>query len=249
VGRFNKKLLEGDSLKAVATAAGQARATHYAMTLPWTDDGARILPMAVYDAYTAAMYRHRQTFEAAVSAFLADYDRMISEARIRLNGLFNADDYPPRSEVARRFRFRNQILPVPSGADFRVEIGDAAREDVEREVREATTAAMRNAVDRIRDAVERMAEKLRDYRGSAETTTGKAENVFRDSLVSNVRDLVGILPAFNLTDDPEFGRIAARIAAELATHDPEKLRMDPAIRREVVASAESILSDVSSFFA
>ena len=44
VGRYNKSLVAKESLAAIVAAANAARALHYARTLPWLDDGARILP-------------------------------------------------------------------------------------------------------------------------------------------------------------------------------------------------------------
>jgi hypothetical protein len=248
VGRFNKILLRGESLQKIGRVATAARELHYGMTLPWADDGARILPTAVYLEYSNRMRSFRLDFETAVSEFLADYDRLISEARQRLNGLFRAEDYPTQSEIRRRFAFDVQILPVPSGADFRVDVGDAVREDIERRVQEATAAAVRDAAERVRDVVARMVEKLTAYK-PADGAGGKAEGIFRDSLVENVRDLARMLPAFNLTGDPAFARIADRVERELGKHDADRLREDPEIRKEVAASAESILADVADFFA
>lgn len=247
VGRFNKILIQGETLAAIGRVATAARETHYAMTLPWSDDGSRILPTAVYLEYGQRMRHHRQEFEAAVSRFVIDYPNLVAAARINLNGLFREDDYPDAAMISRRFAYDYAILPVPSGRDFRVDVGDNVREDVERRVRETMTAAMRDAAERVRDVVSRMAERLRAFKPAE--GENRAEGIFRDSLVENVRDLARLLPAFNLTGDKAFAAIADRIERELVKHDATVLREDPKARRDVADAAESILQDVAGFFA
>ncbi len=246
-GRFNKLLLAPDALGEVQRIDCAARDYHYSRTLPWTDEGARILPAAMYLDYARRMAGYRAEFEAAVTAFVAGYPDFVDASRARLGDLFNAADYPAATDVRSRFRFDLAIFPIPSGDDFRLTVPDAVRADVERRTAEALSAAIGDAGRRVSEAVGRMAERLRDYRPA--TGAAKAEGIFRDSLVENVRDLVDVLPAFNLTGDPRFAAIVDRMRAELCRHGADTLREDSAVRAEVAAAAASILEDVSDFLA
>lgn len=239
-GRFNKSLLARGALADISAAVTAARTFHYAHTLPWTDDGARILPNALYLAYADEMRKRRHDFETAVDAFVRDYPAFIDAARGRLGSMFNAEDYPEASEIRKRFAFSIGIDPIPTGADFRVEIGDNIREDVERRVMEATTAAMRDALARVAEVVKTMAEKLAGYRPAADGRP--AEGVFRDSLVQNVRDLAAVLPAFNLTDSPDFARVAAAVA-EICKPDADAFRDDDVLRKEVADKAAALAAE------
>lgn len=44
-GRYNKLLIDKHHLDPLTNWAGQIRATHYKMTLPWMDNGGRLLPV------------------------------------------------------------------------------------------------------------------------------------------------------------------------------------------------------------
>src|SRR5262245_3123949 len=57
VGRYNKNLLPIDapSYKKALSECNAARGDHYTHTLPWNDDGARILPATNYLEYTQRM--------------------------------------------------------------------------------------------------------------------------------------------------------------------------------------------------
>src|SRR5258708_20349767 len=47
-GRYNKLLLPKTALEEIQKIAQEARQEHYFMTLPWGDDGYRVLPAAAY---------------------------------------------------------------------------------------------------------------------------------------------------------------------------------------------------------
>lgn len=219
-GRYNKALIASSALAKLVSAGNVARTIHYEKTLPWLDSGARILPAALYQDYTNAMRQARETFETAAAEFIADYPAFVADARIRLNGMFNASDYPDSNEIRRRFSFSTNLFPVPNASDFRVDISEAQaamiRADIETKGNEALDAAVKDAWQRIADVVGHMAAKLREFKPAKDGT--KTAGIFRDSLVDNVRDLVAILPAFNITNDPKLADVAKRMA-DLCTND------------------------------
>ena len=45
-GTYRKALVAKSALEGIAAIASEARGTHYALTLPWLDSGARLLPAA-----------------------------------------------------------------------------------------------------------------------------------------------------------------------------------------------------------
>ena len=55
-GRYNKQLLRGaEKLDALRTLAGQIRQHFYKITLPWSDEGYRLLPAHFYFELTTQM--------------------------------------------------------------------------------------------------------------------------------------------------------------------------------------------------
>ena len=83
VGRYNKALLPVDapSYKSVISAASAARTEHYKQTLPWSDEGSRILPATNYLEYTSSIRSLRSTFDTCVQDFLDDYPSLIAKAQ------------------------------------------------------------------------------------------------------------------------------------------------------------------------
>jgi hypothetical protein len=129
-------------------------------------------------------------------------------------------------------------------------MADGQADDIRREIEARSNAAVetviRDCYSRIAEHVGKMAERLKAYRPAV--GENKAEGVFRDSLVENVRDLVGLLPALNITSDPALAQIASRMAV-LCQEDASALRDLPSVRESVARDADAILADVTAFLA
>lgn len=255
-GRYNKLLVAREALQGVTRAESAARAFHAENTLPWAHDGARILPAANYFSYTAAMRDYRADFEREVDAFCARYDEVIADARLRLNGLFVEADYPRPTDIRARFAFDVAVEPLPAAAYFRVTLGDdeeaRIRREIERRLRASVDGAVTELWLRVHDCVARTAERLRLFQPA--TDEAPVQHPFRDSLVSNLRDMVDLLPRLNLTGDPRLDQMRLRLAELLPVADARDdaatarhLRESDAAREQVARAAEDILRDMAGY--
>lgn len=242
VGRYNKNLLPLDSptYKAVQQAINACRTLHYEQTLPWNDDGSRILPATNYLEYTQRMRQAFAQIDSALTDFLNDYPTLKANAQRLLNGLYNEDDYPTVAELRAKFSHDIRIMPLPDAADFRVALGDEdvseIKSAIERDVNASVQGAMANLYERLHVAVGRMVERL--------STT---DAVFRDSLVLNIRELCDILPRLNMTNDANLEALRERIETDLATFEPDELRESKALRAEIARKAQAIQNDLAAF--
>jgi hypothetical protein len=245
-GRYNKLLIEAKRLEAINSIVAKARRLHYTMTKPWCDEGVRILPNVLHEKFATEFRKLKRDFDEAADEFAAGYKGFVEERRKALNGLFNANDYPPAETIREKFKLATKTFPVPEADDFRSDVLDADTvEDIKRELGETSNAvladAMKHTAEQITTVVSHMAEKLKEYK-----KPGKSRSFFSYSLVDNVRELADLLPAFNLDNDPGLDAIAKRIKKELCVEDAETLRNDDNVRKSVAKSADDILKDVSS---
>lgn len=247
-GRYNKVLIDKRAFADIQACVSKARQAHYDLTLPWLDTGGRIMSVHHFEEYERRMRGYAEDFEAAVRDFLGRYEDWKADAERRLNGMYRDADYPSRQELATKFSFETWQIPVPDAADFRVAIGqvalERARAEIKRKTEEAVRAAQQDPWRRIAETVGHMADRLAAYKPGGDGE--KAEGVFRDSLVENVRDLVRVLPGLNLTSDPALDRIAERMKALCETEAAVLREVDPK-RKEVAGKAQEILSDVQAF--
>lgn len=246
MGRFSKKLISRDALEKIRKIAQQARLDHYARTLPWGDDGYRILSSAGYFDYARIMADHKLNYEYARKEFMLGYPNYYAAAQASLNGLFDPADYPAPDEIERKFEFTSAVGPVPQASDFRVCLGDEEtariQADIESRVKSTLQTAMADVWARIDKVVRHMSERLHAYQVTADGT----ENIFRDSLVANVRELIGLLPTLNITGDSNIAQIA-REMDRLIEFDADTLREQDTIRADVAARADSILKQIEDF--
>lgn len=240
-GRFNKVLIAREAVKAVEKTASAARTWHYDNTLPWTDEGYRILPAANWATYSEKVRELRADFERAVETFTSAYPDLVTEARIRLNGLFQEADYPASTEVRRKFAFSADILPLPIGGDFRVNLNndDVARlqADITARTKDALEEAHADLYRRLANVISHMADKLTDPKA-----------IFRDSLVENVRELVELLPRLDLKGDAQLDALRRQAEEKLCRLNPDVLRNNKPLREETAKSAKAILDVMSGLY-
>lgn len=241
-GRYNKCLIDpkAATFVAVRSAAGEMRQTHYKLTLPWAQDGARILPIAAFADYGARMRALAEAFNAAADAFVADYPRLKEQARRELNGLYSEDDYPSQDAMRRRFAVSISRYPVPNKNDFRVSLPEAAmrelRSEVERDVKGAAMVAIRDLWERLYAAVSHMVERL-----------SNPDAIFRDSLVENVVEVCTLLPKLNFMGDPALDAMRDQVSRLISNLSAQRLREDKALRADVAAEAAVIQSRMAAF--
>ena len=124
VGPYNKVLLPKKALADLQKIVSEARDAHYFITLPWGDDGYRVLPGAVYMDHREKMRCLASRFYSAAELLYGQFAELVNQARQRLGGQFRQEDYPTLAELRSKYSFETKIMPLPDAGDFRVTLGD-----------------------------------------------------------------------------------------------------------------------------
>lgn len=239
-GRFNKALLSRKALRRITSAVSDLRTYHSERTLPWGKSGSRLLPATEYFAYMEGINTRKAEFEDAVTEFVNNYPAYIADAKLQLNNMFNADDYPEIGDIHSKYRMDVSVSPVPKATDFRIDLGDAEvnrlREDMRKRAEAAQQQATSDLWNRLHEVVQNMATRL-----------ANEDSTFRNSLIENIRIVVGLLPGLNITDDPALENVRSEVEASLCSLSPEALRTSPDKRRESAAKAQEIVDKMAGF--
>lgn len=235
----NKNLLAGTGfLDTITKYAANARAWHLSQTLPWSDNGQRLLPVSNFIEYKEQLGKLNDNFDALVDKFIDAYPNLVTAAAFQLGDLFNRDEYPEADAIARKFKFSYNFFPVPQAGDFRVDIGEEARKEIEASCNRMSDSriegAMKDAWTRLHEHLLRMSERL-DY-GDAD------KKIFRDTLVENAVELVDMLKHFNITRDPKLEQARLDLKSAIGSYDAEMLRELPEARQAVKTKVDEILS-------
>jgi hypothetical protein len=247
-GRYHKVLLPKAALAEIQKIVSDARQEHYFMTLPWDDNGYRVLPAAAYMDHTDKMRELSNHFTPAVEALACEFGKLVEEAKMRLGGLFRSEDYPTPDGLRSKFSFDTKVMPLPDAGDFRVTLGDDEKERIKRQITAAVEASLqvasRDLWQRLYEAVSHLAERLSAYK----VTGVGVEHPFRDTVITNLVKLVDVLPKLNVTCDPELEQLAAEVRASLLV-DPQELRKSESIRSETAKAATAISSRMAAYMA
>lgn len=245
-GRYHKILLPKQALADIQKIVSEARQEHYFMTLPWDDNGYRVLPAAVYMDHVNKMRAQSNRFTVAVEALARQFLTLIDQAKTRLGSLFREQDYPTPDELRAKFAFETKVLPLPDAGDFRVALGDQERDRIKRQITAAVETSLqvgsRELWQRLYEAVWHMADRLSSYK-----VTGQGiEHPFRDTVVTNLVKLVDVLPKLNVTNDPELERLAEQVRNSLLI-DPKELRESDSIRAATAKTAAAIAQHMAGY--
>jgi hypothetical protein len=238
-GRYNKQLLMGAArLEDLRTLAGQIRQHFYKVTLPWSDEGLRLLPSHFLFELTARMREFKADFSAGVDQFLEVYPSYIREAHAELGSLFREEDYPSVDKLREKFSVNLEILPISTGDDFRVTMSAEEQARIAREidanVRERLTKGTDDLWKRLRDVVSHMVDRLNE-----------PDSRFHATLITNIHDLVSFLPQLNVNQDPDLERFATQIQERLCNYTAQELKKDDLLRTSTAVAGAGIVAKMN----
>ena len=244
----NKNLMAGTGVldKIIKYAAG-ARAWHVAQTLPWSDNGSRLLPMSNFMAYKEQSAVMEDNFNALVDKFVDSYPELISAAAFQLGDLFDRNEYPDVNSLKNRFKFNYSFFPVPNAGDFRVDINEEAKAEIIANCNKAhqdrLENAMKDAWKRLHDCLERMSDRLTvDIVKDEDGNSSHEMRVFRDTLMENAIEMVDMLKHLNITKDPNMEQARQALKSAISNYDLDDLRSSMTARNAVKTQVDAILS-------
>jgi hypothetical protein len=256
-GRFNKRLVPRKELEEITRLIGLARRDHEFVTLPWSDNGYRVLPAAAYMDHTETMRRHAAEFKAAIGRLLVRFEELVKN-QSRLGTLFKVGDYPGMrdeggglrftfpDELRARFSFETRVLPLPNADDFRVSMGDEDRERIKRQITQSIQASLRVGTrelwQRLYKVVEHMSQRMSEYNAAED---GHKPRLY-DSMITNIVEIVDVLPKLNIAGDTELDRMAGEVRRSLVI-DPQELRKSASARSDTARAAVDIAQRMAAY--
>lgn len=240
-----KKLFGGNqALKDLIKIAGRARNDSKKLTLPYRT-GQDLLSVQMYEKHGELMNDYKDQFLLAKTVFIQDYKTEMQVQRVKQGKLWKASDYPHIDAVDDAFTFNLLYEPIADCQSFdKMGLGKL--------VSDATNILN----DRITDAVMKMFKDIEKYLGNfalrckeykPKTEDSKAQHVFKNTLISNLSDLVDNLPLMNITNNKEINDLCVDIKHLLKGLDLETLREDDTIREQASKQAQSILEKMQGY--
>ena len=238
--RVNKHLVPKAAMQPILTATSGMRNHFYLQTLPWKDNGDRLLPRKMYEAFIVKHGEHVQRFEGEVSRFLdVTYPQARDQAEFRMGSLFKLDDYPAAEALRNRYYVNLDIDAISEAGDFRVKLDESSLELIKGNMQRAVEIRMSKAMYAV---WERLADVLGHY-----ATCLASDASLRKPMVTNLEEIVAMLPDMNILNDPDLERIRKRIEDTLIGFDVHQFRSDTTTRKAVASEAQAIMQEMSGF--
>jgi hypothetical protein len=237
-GRYNKHLLDqAEKLEELRTLAGQIRQYFYKVTLPWSDEGYRLLPSHLYFEFTNQMSEFKTGYEQLVREFLDAYPTYREQARSSLGLLYRDSDYPDWSKLTEKFDLTTDILPIPCGEDFRVTLGEEEKARVAREIDEQVKQSLTRATcelwSRLMQSVSHLGAVLERPKAKLHSST-----------LRNVTEIADLVPRLNVTSDEELTALAQEAKSRFSGINRQELVDHPAGRARAAGLANELAAKI-----
>jgi len=238
-GNYHKKLLAGSNkLENIQKIVTAVRQWNYQQTLPWSDGGSRLLPMKNFFNYKETLNNFENQFTRAVDEFIEEYPQLVSGSAFTLGDLFDRGEYPTADSLKDKFKFKFVFSPVPDAGDFRIDVEDKAKAELEEQYKsyyeQKLADAMADAWTRLHETLTHISERL-DY-------TDENKKKFWDSTITNATELCSLLSNLNVTNDPKLEDARQKLEKALSGIEPSDVRESEAIRSSVKSKVDDILS-------
>ena len=235
----SKRLVPKEAFANIVTACNSLRAHMFKHTLPWSDNGQRIMTRNIFEMFMSGYGECERNFNAAVQEFIeVRYPQARDQASFRMGNLFVEKDYPTLDELRKKFRVDLDVDGITEPDDFRIQLPEAElsklKASMEESINRRLGSAMQDVWLRIAELLEHYIEKI-----------GDPESIFRDSTVNNLVELMNILPGLNITGDPKLREIRQRIMNTIGSYQPNDLRKGSDLRAAAAKEAREIRETIS----
>lgn len=244
--RVIKDLIPRKHRQGIKTAEGKVRQVVHYYTLPWTDDGFRVLPCEMYGDFHMKFMEAKMDWDKAVQEFVEEIPAIYAEAPKRLGKMFKANEMPSQQEVARKFQCMLRHKPIPKGEDYRITMSEQVMSTIRQEAEDAVVQASKNATLncylRLQGVIEQLIDGLE--RQGVKKDGGKRAQFFKRSTVDAVTNLVCIMDGLNVNDDPELTQIISEVR-DMTIWTTEMIKDDDRLRDRLVRDAKNIKDKVA----
>jgi len=193
------KALLGDcaEFKTLNDYIGNARNQHYRLTLPWYDNGHRIVTTHAMMGHRQEMGGHKIKIEELFEEFLQVYDAAKHAEQDGMGAFWVDAEYPSVEKLRSKFKVHLEYCGLPKN-DFRSDlVSEVAQEVIDDHIQgdqERTANAMNHLWTQLYEQLTRFSKQLEV------DETGKGNKLYTSTVTRNL-ELCDMLATFNVTGD------------------------------------------------
>lgn len=235
--KVDKNRVAKKYLDPITQQDGKIRAIHRRLTLPWSDEGMRVLPTRMLEQWDEKVIPELNVRDNRVAEFISNWDEIVDEARHRLKSMFREEDYPSVSKLRRRFSYSISSQPFPTENDFRVDLNQANLDRIKRGLEE-------NIRNSLRDSTQELWNRLYAVVNHVATRWSEDGKVY-DSAIGNINEVVELLPALNLANDPALNELTDEVRKRLSSVNVECVRGNKSTKKAIAQDAKRLAAKIA----
>lgn len=226
-----KNLLAGNDakLKEAGAAYTRIRTWFYDRTVPWTTSsvgamkGDRLIATADSINLFGEFAKLKKQAEDAKLEFLNEYEQAVNDVAQSLGGLYDASQYPHKSQISTMFGAELSVVPLPEATDFSrltnvpAKLVTGLQDLYKRNMEVQMNNALSDVQGRLLSELKRMDTQL------SKVAKGEKTRLFK-SMVTNLKQLVGMARSVNFVDNAEIAAIADGIEKHLLAYEVDAYR-------------------------
>lgn len=237
--RVRKSLIsKNEYTKKISALLSALHTYYYSVTLQYTKQGTRILPVALHGQFVARVNADCQKLALLVQEFVDAFPSLKEQSKKKMGSLYREEDFPEPETLKKRYSVQPQFEPLPNSGQF-LDLGFSSeqevklREQLENSMRETLATATSNVWRELYSKLQNLVDRV-----------GNPDSRLHESVIEGVIDMAAVLPQLNVLDDPNMNELASALTGSLEGLSMAKLKVNEDLRQRVYADTKAAVSHI-----
>jgi hypothetical protein len=242
----SKKLIDTKhpAYSAATTIKSQAASFWRGITLPYPQDGVRLIKQSDIPVFEAKMQEFKEQLDIAVANLQLEYEALKVRAREQLGSLYNAEDYPQTLEGVFAITWEYPPIEPPQYLmSFNTQLYEQVQHRVQQRFENAVTLAEQAFAEELSGLVSHLIERL------TADPDGKKKS-FRANAVENFKEFYDNFKRMNVRSNVQLESLISQAHNLVSGIDPAELRQNQEMQQtlrtqmsELRTSLDSVISE------
>jgi hypothetical protein len=225
----SKRLIDtkNTTYRVLTTLKSQAAAYWRAVTLPYPQDGVRLIKQADIGAFEDRMREYKEQLVAAAANLQLEYETLKTAAREKLGDLYNPADYPASLDGVFDLRWEYPPVEPPNYLmTFNPELYQQEQQRVQHRFETAVVMAENAFAEQLQDMISHLIERLTDEPDGTKKT-------FKVSAIENFKEFYENFQDMNVRSNAQLERLIRQANELVSGIDVKDLRKNTNLRQNL----------------
>jgi hypothetical protein len=232
----SKRLIDtkNSTYRTLTAIKSQASSYWRSMTLPYPQDGIRLMKQADVAAFEEKMREYKEQLAAAASNLQLEYESIKEAAREKLGDLFNPLDYPPTLEGVFEIKWEYPPVEPPNYLmTFNPELYSQEQSRVQQRFEAAVVMAENAFAEQLQEMISHLIERLTDEPDGTKKT-------FKASAIENFKEFYENFRRMNVRSNAQLENLIQQANDIVAGVDVTALRKNTNLRQNLSNQMQTV---------